>query len=159
MTPFDQPFSTSKFNGPSKQSFTAIMLMSRPTLDDPSKLTSIHGTNLKTVQKHSMLNCRWALFNTTEYAHISAVLFNSCATWGKVRALSEDPFPYILSRQFDPIPPRVIASHSGLEADYDETLFDGLRVYHNPHATHPLDWRVFQEPGAYQAVCRKPRNT
>ena len=43
-----------------------------------------------------------------------------------------------------------------MKRDYDETLFDGLRVYHNPHATRPLDWRVFEEPGAYQAMCVNP---
>ena len=42
--------------------------------------------------------------------------------------------------------------YQGAKANYAETLFNGLRVYHNPHATYAFDWRVFQEPGALQAV-------
>jgi hypothetical protein len=34
--------------------------------------------------------------------------------------------------------------------DYHETLLDGLRIYHNPFAIHPLDGSVFDLPGVYQ---------
>jgi hypothetical protein len=34
--------------------------------------------------------------------------------------------------------------------DYRESLLDGLRVYHNPFATRPLDASVFRKPDVYQ---------
>ena len=80
-----------------------------------------------------------------------------CIVWGKVRALGDDPYPFIFFQacRSDPRNGDFFV-FKGRKAAYDETLFDGLRVYHNPHATHPLDWRVFQEPGALQAVCVNP---
>jgi hypothetical protein len=68
-----------------------------------------------------------------------------------------DPNPFIRfsAVRKDPHSGELFA-FQGMKADYDETLFDGLKVYHNPHATHPLDWRVCQEPGAFQAVCTNP---
>jgi hypothetical protein len=74
-----------------------------------------------------------------------------------VRALGDDPYPFIYfsAARSDPNTGDFFVFR-GMKADYHETLFDGLRVYHNPHATHPLDWRVFQEPGAFQAVCVNP---
>lgn len=71
-----------------------------------------------------------------------------------MRAISDDPDPliYFSAVRSDPNSGDTFV-FQGRKADYHETLFDGLRVYHNPHAIYPLDWRVFEEPGAYQAVC------
>jgi hypothetical protein len=37
------------------------------------------------------------------------------------------------------------------KANYTERLLDGLRVYHNPLATHPLDRGVFRHPDVFQS--------
>jgi len=90
-------------------------------------------------------------------AALGAVIFNSSATWGKVRALSNDPNPciYFTAVRFDPRGSDLFV-FKGAKAVYSETIFDGLRVYHNPHATHPLNWRVFEQPGVFQATYTDP---
>jgi hypothetical protein len=155
--PFDQPFFYLQVQRAVEAVLYGYYVDEQAYIDDPSKLASIEGTKLKTVRKSSNVELPLGIFNSTEYAHISAVLFNSSATWGKVRALSDDPYPliYFSAVRSDPTTGDCFA-FQGWKADYDENLFDGLRVYHNPHATHPLDWRVFQEPGAFQAVCENP---
>jgi hypothetical protein len=62
-----------------------------------------------------------------------------------VRALSADPNPNIkffalAQNMTGPIPRRVVAAKS----DYGERLLDGLRVYHNRNAHHPLDPATFR---------------
>lgn len=38
-----------------------------------------------------------------------------------------------------------------IKCDYHESLLDGLRIYHNPHACHPLSPSVFRFQEVYQA--------
>jgi hypothetical protein len=157
LTPFDQPFFYLEVQRAIEAVLYDYYVDEQEYIDDPSKVDSIRAKNLKAVRKSGTVELPLGLFNDASHAHISAVLFNSCATWGKVRALSDDPHPliYFSAVRSDPSTGDLFV-FQGPKADYQETLFDGLRVYHNPHATHPLDWRVFQEPGAFQAVCVSP---
>ena len=157
LTPFDQPFFYLQVQRAIEAVLYDYYVDEQEYLDDPSKFTSIKAKNLKAVRKSSTVELPLGIFNDTSYAHISAVLYNSSATWGKVRALGDDPSPFIYfsAARSDPNTGDFFVFR-GMKADYHETLFDGLRVYHNPHATHPLDLRVFQEPGAFQAECVNP---
>jgi hypothetical protein len=90
------------------------------------------------------------LFADDSMKQISAVLFSTTATTGKVRALSRDSgavlFGVVRFRKHELTP-----SFDVLEKDeYKETLFDGLSVYHNPFATHELDSRAFHFRGISQ---------
>lgn len=157
LTPFDQPFFYLEVQRAIEAVLYGYYIDEQEYLDDPSKFDSIAAKNLKSVRKNNTVELPLGIFNDTSHAHISAVLYNSSATWGKVRALSDDPHPLIFfsALRSDPTDGDLYA-FQGPKADYEETLFDGLHVYHNPHASHPLDWRVFQEPGAFQAVCVNP---
>jgi hypothetical protein len=157
VTPFDQPFFYLQVQRAIEAVLYDYYVDEQEYMDDPSKFFSIKPKKLKVVRKNSTVELPLGIFNDASHAQISAVLFNSSATWGKVRALSDDPHPCIWfsATRSDPFTGDVYA-FQGRKADYDETLFDGLRVYHNPHAIHPLDWRVFQEPGACQMVCINP---
>jgi hypothetical protein len=92
------------------------------------------------------------LFTTPAYKEISAVMFNGCATMGKVRALSADPNPDIffsaLRLNTKSSSPHVIQCR---KQSYEENLLDGLRVYHNPYALHPVDPAVFRNPSVFQS--------
>lgn len=91
------------------------------------------------------------LFRTPAYKEISAVIFNGCATIGKVRALSADPNPHIMFTALRSNPhsnrPHVIQQP---KRSYKENLLDGLRIYHNPFATYPLDPDLFRHPSVFQ---------
>jgi hypothetical protein len=94
---------------------------------------SLQSQRLTSVRKDNRSEVRLAVFGREEFAWLSAVLFSSCASWGKVRALSTDPNPNIFFEAVrlnasGVIPHVVRASKSA----YSESLLDGLRVYHNP---------------------------
>jgi hypothetical protein len=157
LTPFDQPFFYLEMQRAIEAVLYDYYVDEQEYIDNPSKFASIRAQNLKVVRKSSSVELPLGVFNDPSHAHISAVLFNSSATWGKVRVVGDDPYPFIYfyAARSDPSTGDFFAFR-GKKADYYETLFDGLRVYHNPHAAHPLDWRVFQEPGAFQAECINP---
>jgi hypothetical protein len=79
------------------------------------------------------------------------VMFSSCATWGKVRALSSDPNHAILFEavRYNPngVHPHYVKAK---KSQYTESLLDGLRVYHNPQATYKLDPGVFRHRDVFQ---------
>jgi hypothetical protein len=157
LTPFDRPF----FYLQVQRAIEAVLydqyVDEQEYIDDPSKYDVNKVKRLRIVRKDNGVELPLGIFNDASHAHISAVVFNSAATWGKVRALCDDPYPFIFfsAARSDPNSGDFFL-FQGMKAKYQETLFDGLRVYHNPHATHPLDWRIFQEPGAFQGVCVNP---
>lgn len=77
---------------------------------------------------------------------ISAILFSSLATFGKVRALAvQSPLPVLFEAlRFDAKstePRHIVAWRS----EYEETLLDGLHLCINPFAAHPIDWELFED--------------
>ena len=74
---------------------------------------------------------------------ISAVIFSNTATFGKVRALSDDPgdifFESIRYNDSGLKPIHTILPKS----EYQETLLDGLHIFHNPVANYPIGWSNF----------------
>ena len=157
LTPFDQPFFYLQVQRAIEAVLYDYYVDEQEYIGDPSKFASIKTKRLRIVRKDNGVELPLGMFNDSSHAHISAVVFNSAATWGKLRALGDDPNPFIFfsAARSDPRSGDFFI-FQGAKANYQETLFDGLRVYHNPHASYPLDWRVFQEPGALQAVCVNP---
>lgn len=86
------------------------------------------------------------LFRSNAYAHVSAILYSSVATFGKARALSakEDNFIFQAVRIRNNIEPLRIVARS---SDYSESLTDGLRFFSNPFANSPVDPRIFEDWG------------
>ena len=157
LTPFDRPFFYLQVQRAIEAVLYGFYVDEQEHIDDPSKGWEIKGQRLRVVRKDNGVELPLGIFTDASHAHISAVVFNSSATWGKVRALCDDPYPFIYFSACRVDPRRdYMLVFQGAKAVYQETLFDGLRVYHNPHATYPLDQRVFQEPGAFQAVCVNP---
>jgi hypothetical protein len=158
LTPFDQPFFYLQVQRAIEAVLYGYYVDEQAYIDDPSKVATIGASELKTVPKNESVDLPVGIFNDNSHEHISAVIFNSSATWGKVKALSDDPYPFVYfnAARSDPRNGEFFV-FKGAKAAYTETLFDGLRVYHNPHAIHPLDWRVFEEPGALQAVYTDPQ--
>ncbi len=107
---------------------------------------------LFSVKKETGADIELGVFQNGGMPEVSAVIFSTCATWGKLRALSADPNPNILFTALrlnpkGPIPHCINAS----KREYKETLLDGLRVYHNPDANHPLDPATFRSPDVMQS--------
>ena len=112
----------------------------------------LRGYEIDSVAKDNGSSVNLGVFKDEGFSWLSAVMFSSCATWGKVRALSADPNPNITfsALRYNPngTQPHVVKAK---KANYSEGLLDGLRVYHNPLATHPLDRSVFRHRDVFQA--------
>jgi hypothetical protein len=86
------------------------------------------------------------LFRSEAFRHISAVMYSTTATFGKARALGNDEGNFVfhavrIRNNFEPV--RIVAR----KKDYNETLIDGLRLFTNPYAEHPIDLDWFDDPG------------
>lgn len=114
---------------------------------------------IATARKNNLSEVPLAVFAMQEFAWLSAVLFSSCASWGKVRALCSDPNPNIFFEAVKlntaGVVPHVVRAR---KSEYSESLLDGLRVYHNPSATHKLDVNALRHPDVFQSYFSEGEN-
>jgi hypothetical protein len=112
----------------------------------------LEGQRIESVTKDNKSPVPVGIFASDDFAWLSAVIFSSNATWGKVRALSSDPNPNIVfqavKRNLSDIIPLVTVAR---KSDYHESLLDGLRVYHNPKVTHKLNKDIFRDNDVFQS--------
>ena len=108
----------------------------------------LQGKSLGSVQKSNGTEIELGLFDCKRYSHISAVIFSSLATWGKVESMCGNPFTTVSTVWSEPDGKMRRNVSSG--GDISEVLTDGLRIYHNPYATHPLSHELFRKVGVVQ---------
>jgi hypothetical protein len=110
---------------------------------------------MESISKREGVEIDLGLFCGPACPEISAVMFNACANFGKARALSADPerrsFFTSFRQNIHGDTPHVVQGRLG---EYSETLIDGLRIYHNPFAYHPLDPAHFRHPSVFQVYVR-----
>ena len=113
---------------------------------------TLQGKRIESVTKDNKSPVPVGIFASEDFAWLSAVIFSSTASWGKVRALSCDPNPNVVfqavKRNLSDVKPLVTKA---IKADYHESLLDGLRVYHNPNATHKLNKDIFRDNDVFQS--------
>lgn len=99
--------------------------------------------NVNEVLKNENTSIEVGYFCTPDYSDVSAVIFSSLATWGKVRALAENPNARTVYRTLHPNPGSLLPiMRVATKANYHEHLLDGLCVMHNPFAKHKLGLKV-----------------
>jgi len=112
-----------------------------------SGLKSIVSYNVDAAIKNEKTNIDMGLFCTPEYSDVSAVIYSSLATWGKIRALADNPSALTVYTSYTPngdsLFPKI---HQALKRDYVEHLLDGLYVLHNPFAKKPLPMDTLRHP-------------
>lgn len=109
--------------------------------------TAVHSYNVTAAPKNDQVAIDIGLFCNDDYADVSAIVFSSLVTWGKVRAMATNPAALTLYTTFHPqedeLHPRVVTK---MKCDYVEHLLDGLVVLHNPFARRPIPSDVFAHP-------------
>lgn len=149
---FDQPSSFLTCQRPIEAVLHEYYVDEESYLAGARKGEVLSGETLSQVFKENGSPIELGIFNTDEYKEISAVIFNGCANWGKVRAISSDPNPNIfftaLRLNISSDLPHVVQC---TKQHYSENLLDGLRVYHNPYAAHPVDPALFRHPSVFQS--------
>ena len=145
--PFEQPYFFLQHDRPIKSLLYDYYVDEEAFKKDPDKFPNgPPSVSLGTIEKDNGSEIDLGFFNSDVVEEISAVIFSATATMGKVDALAttgnkETLFNYM--RHGNDGIPRI---HTGISRkDYDETLLDGLQVYHNPHAKYPLDLGVFRQ--------------
>lgn len=106
--------------------------------------SAVVSYNVSAAPKSAHVNVPVGLFCDDTYADVSAVLYSSLATWGKLRALSDNPsglhvFNTFHTNESGLLP--IVKTHS--KSEYQEDLLDGLYVLHNPFAKNPLPVGTF----------------
>ncbi|WP_347279149.1 glycosaminoglycan attachment site [Plasticicumulans sp.] len=151
VTNFDQPFSFMACQRPIEAVLYGYYVDEERYIATAGKEGRLQGAELLQVFKDNGSPIDLGVFTTPAYREISAVIFNGCATMGKVRALSSDPSPGIVFTALRLNPnsdrPHVIREPKWR---YEENLLDGLRIYHNPFAQHPLNPALFRHPSVFQ---------
>jgi hypothetical protein len=99
--------------------------------------------NVDWVLKNQNTSVDVGYFCSPEYSDVSAVIFSSLATWGKVRALADNPSAGTVYKTLHPNTESLYPiMRVATKADYREHLLDGLYVMHNPFAKHKLSPKV-----------------
>ncbi|PMN90534.1 hypothetical protein BCT23_19850 [Enterovibrio norvegicus] len=114
------------------------------------------GVSLGSVEKDNGSKIELGIFEDAGFEQLSAIIFSTTATWGKVEAMSKNPDVerYISTVWYDENKalPDQMSTPSVL---YSERIQDGLMVFHNPYALEPLDPKVFEIPGVIQIFADK----
>ncbi|WP_346338811.1 hypothetical protein [Vibrio parahaemolyticus] len=114
------------------------------------------GISLGYVEKANGSKIQLGIFKTAEFQEISAIIFSTTATWGKVEAMSKntDIERYVSTAWYDPnnSSPIQMSTPNTL---YTERIQDGLMVFHNPYAVEALDPTMFEIPGITQVFVDK----
>jgi len=133
---FDRPLSHLAAMRPAIAAMYGLYHDEEATARDARRVVSY---NVDRAPKNDAVSINVGLFCDDTYADVSAVIYSSLATWGKIRALAENPNANTLYTTFHPqegvLMPRIVQR---LKRDYVEHLLDGLMVLHNPFAKHPL---------------------
>jgi hypothetical protein len=149
---FDQPWSFMAAQRPIEAVLHGYYVDEERYLAQGPEKGKLEGEDLLRVFKDNGSPVELGMFTTPAYKDISAVIFSSCANMGKVRALSSDPVSTIIFSALR-LNPNSTVPHVIREPKrrYEESLLDGLRVYHNPFAEHPLDPAVFRNRSVFQS--------
>lgn len=106
------------------------------------------GVHLGSVEKNNGALIDLGVFCDDQWSEVSAVIFSCVATVGKAIALSNRPMLGIISSTWGglngPYPKIVPAGNAS------EDISDGLQIFHNPHAKHPLDTSIFRRKRVVQ---------
>lgn len=100
------------------------------------------------VQKSPGVNLELGLFTDARMTDVSAVFFNTRATFSKVRALAKEgnyPIIFVGARMVQLENLSGLQPFSEARPNYQETILDGLHILVNPFAKHPLDLSIFED--------------
>lgn len=150
---FDRPFSHMAAMRPIISALYGLYHDEEQTIQTGS--ARMISYNVDGVLKHENASIDLGYFCSAECSDVSAVIFSSLATWGKVRAIADSPEDRSVYTTYHPnlgslLP---IVKHSP-KSEYSEHLLDGLCVLHNPFAAAPLNPETLAHERVAQAFVR-----
>ena len=114
------------------------------TAPDAKKVVSY---NVSAAAKSENVDVPMGLFCDEAYADVSAVIYSSLITWGKIRALADNPNAKTIYQTFHSQDGTLLPEvRKALKRDYVEHLLDGVYVLHNPFAKYPISDGTLSHP-------------
>ena len=113
---------------------------------------TLEKSRIAKVAKDSGAEIPLGMFMDDSFAHVSAVVFSMTGTWGKVRSMAagDTTNSMFTTVHYNPKDGESTVRRAH-KPEYSETILDGLRVYHNPHAAIPLDLGLFRSEEVFQS--------
>jgi len=133
--------------GGSRPSLAAFYGLYYDEAATPPEAERVVSYNVAAAIKPSGAHVPVGLFCDDTYSEVSAVIHSSLVTWGKLRALATDSKVDAVFSTLHPkhgsLLPEVRATP---KAQYHEDLLDGVYVFHNPFAKHPVPSGILSHP-------------
>lgn len=108
------------------------------------------SVNIGSVEKENGTTIDMGIFLNDGWSEVSAILFSCVATWGKTVAMSARPKPgFVMTTWGTDASGRSQARQAGIGVPSESTS-DGLQVFHNPYARHPLPLEIFRRKRVVQ---------
>lgn len=151
VAPFEQPDFQHQYDRPIRA------LLYDEFIDETAYHKSPHSypegppsVQLKFVEKDNGSSLEMGIFAHEGWRDVSAVIFSCVATWGKAVAMSNEPQPGFVMASWGTNAGGLSERRMMPIGVPSETISDGLQVFHNPYARHPLPLDVFRRKGVVQ---------
>ena len=154
IAPFDRPHFTMQCNRAIEALLYGIYVDEQEFVDDPKHDFPPPSVLIDSVVKTNGADVPLAIFADDSHSDISAVIFSTLATWSKVGALAEDDeneTTIYQALRYNPNSHKPHYYRLG-KSEHAEVICDGLRIYHNPFASLPIDDTVFRRPEVFQLI-------
>jgi hypothetical protein len=152
VAPFEQPHFNYQYDRPIRALLYDYYVDEDAYLANPAAYPEgPPGFNLGIVEKDNGAEIPLGFFNDGQLSEISAVVFSCTGTWGKLSAMSSNPATTTQVHSIWATAPRGAPEKRKCSpSEHEESILDGLQIYHNPYADHPLAPEVFRAPRVVQ---------
>ncbi|MBX3231456.1 MAG: hypothetical protein KIT84_10960 [Labilithrix sp.] len=143
LAPFEQPYSYLLAERGLRRLLYAFDLPVFVDDDVTGKRVIVGSSTPERVWKSSTADVPFGLFTDARASEVSAVIYSSVATFGKVQALSESTRPAVFTAvRYNATGTQPFLIHAPRD-HYEEGLLDGLHVFLNPYAAIAFDPSIF----------------
>jgi hypothetical protein len=152
---FDRPFAHFAANRPIMAALYGVHYDEAAAIALGPEATDIPQVLVTGAFKGNGANVPLGIFLDGQANEVSAVIYSCLATWGKIRALADNPDANSIYKTLHPCAEGIVPEiRVTQKKDYIEHVLDGLYVFHNPFAVRPLDSSTFAHDRIAQFVMK-----
>jgi len=150
IAPMEQPLHYHQYDRPIMALLYDFYLDEEEYLQNLDKFPDgLREKRLYSVEKPNGAEIELGVFLDDRASEISAILFNPLATWSKVQSMKKDKIG-VFSHTWITQENKMIQT-----IGEEELIEDGLFIFHNPYAKHPLDKNIFNRDRISQVFMDK----
>ncbi|EMZ5176609.1 glycosaminoglycan attachment site [Yersinia enterocolitica] len=150
---FDRPHSQFAANRPLMAAVYGLYYDEAAALAQGAGATKVPSVFVNSAIKENGAEVPIGIFNDDRYSDISAIIYSPVATWGKIRALADNPTEMSMYTTIHPNSDSIFpVVRVTKKSDYVEDLLDGMYVLHNPFAKNPISSNTFNHERIAQII-------